>query len=139
MQYFANDGKTLITQEEWTKFRANEEYRTVRKYENHKIKINIEWLGSGDSIASFRSSYALFAVKQYDMVNGEFKHAPESGKTFSKLNEAIEYYETVLFDYTNSHYDEEGEFIEEGNKAVPPKPKKPKLSAVPATDIGFVW
>lgn len=105
---------------------ADESYRTVRAFENEKVRLVITWVGEiKDADELFRTTYPLFKLEQHDKVDGAWVESFESGRTFASMRKVDEYYEDFIVRWTASFFDEDGEIHEVGNLLAPPEPPKP--------------
>lgn len=126
-----------ITGEHWKKLRHDPNYRVVRRYSNGVVHVELEWLGTCDNPDTFRDYYKLFVLKVNNFnEQGQLVPDPvENGKTFGFEHEAIRAYEQFLERWTESHRDEEGEFVEMDNDLIPPPPPNPDA---PSSDVAEI-
>ena len=89
----------------------------IREYNNGKLKVTMLWSGYIDDEIEgsyFVSDYPLFKILVSNMINGEWRKEPIS-QIYSNRQSADVEFEDLLLSYTKSYYDENGEFVYEGN------------------------
>lgn len=116
-----------------------DEYRIVKQFENDKVRLFIVWSGKIENADSlFPSSYPLFVAVQHDYMpdKQEWCESIESGRTFSNIKKANDFYNDFLMQWTESFIDlETGDMQEVGNKLAPPPPPPP--ASAPTGDYEF--
>ena len=134
--YFDREGGQ-ITKDEWTVRQLNEEYRTVRLYDNGKVRLRVYWEGSINlPDDSFRDCWPMFSLLalNYNSV-GLVVTDPMSGKTFPDEESAVAAYEEFLVKWTNCTTDDFGGFSEVDNDEAPPPPPPPPNLDLPISKM----
>lgn len=120
------------------KLQEDDNYTTVRLYDNGKIRVMVRWMGrvEAGAGATFCYFWPMFSIGFWNYGSDERLHPDPlyDGKTFGFEHEAINAYEELLIQWTNSTRSSEG-FKEEDNKLAPPPPPDPDA---PTTSISTI-
>lgn len=135
--YYDREG-FKISRERWSEFGNDDDYCTVRAFDNGAVKVTLVWLGRVDTLKDqWDFMYPIFRlnVANYNS-NGELVADPvDDGKTFRLEREGIEAYEAFVAKWTESYLDDDGELVEVDNDIAPPPPPNPDA---PASDVASV-
>lgn len=139
--YFNKDG-ARIAAEDWSILTKESGYSNVMEYDNGAVRVRVTWVGKVVSIESlFPDMYKVFRldVYNYNAVGGLVSDPVSNGKWFPNKDAAIKAYEEFLVQWTASHKNEEGEFVEEDNFFAPPPPPPPPPSPdAPLSDLATI-
>lgn len=149
--YFDKTGAPM-DKSAWEEKRADDEYRTIRAFDNGTIRVMIFWEGVDKMTADkYRDMWELFRadVFNYDH-NNKMKADPvEHNRTFATEEEAIDWYEDFISGWTTSSVQSKRnakgtwveEFVEVGNTMAPPTSEELATPATEYTDEngGGAW
>ncbi|TSP14034.1 hypothetical protein [Cupriavidus campinensis] len=128
MKYFDRTGAS-IPPEKWQEHRADTEYVDVRKFDNHAVRIGVEWVGKcKDRDALYAYLVPIFKLIFQTNVDGRWISDPTDGKTFATEKEAIKAYDDAVVRWTESERDDDGNVVEVGNIYTPPDLDAPTVS-----------
>lgn len=85
---------------------------SVREYRNERLCVKLVWVGEvsgGDCANLFKSMYPIFKVLILNHRDGEWRQEPIE-HSYAKRKDADSKFEDVIISYTESYYDECGEF-----------------------------
>ena len=128
--YYDREGRR-IEADRWKELQEDEDYRTVRRFDNEEMYAALMWNGriTLSQQASFnecRPVYGLI-VKNYREDGSKVPDPVFDGKTFFNEATAIEGYEAMLVRITEAVRKEDGTLDEVGNVFIPPPPPDPDL------------
>lgn len=134
--YFDREGQS-ITKSEWTVRQLNEEYRTVRLYDNSKVRLRVYWEGKVKCPEdTFQDCWPMFSVMVLNYnSSGLPVNDPMSGKTFPNEESAVAAYEEFLVKWTDCTKDDDGYFVEADNDEAPPPPPPPPNLDLPMSQM----
>ncbi len=135
--YINADG-AHITKEAWQERRSDSEYCTVKRFDNGKVLVEVEWVGEVKNYQNlWPADYPVFrlTVANY-RENGEAVPDPVFDDTsFPDKDFAIQAYTNFLSHWTESGVNEDGVFEEVDNIYTPPPP--PNFDA-PTSDLSTI-
>jgi len=129
---FVDQNGVRITPTEWEEKRANDDYRFIRRFEDDKVRVTVEWIGKvpKSSLQSFREYWPVFEMRVENGTPNGWRLDPADGEQmFGYLDDAVKAYEEFLVRWTECEQDDEGKLIEVGNKLTPPDPNIPTTAA----------
>ena len=131
--YLGRDGRRLQAHE-WARLQKDEDYCSVRAYDNGAVRVLLRWQGKVPDPNTFTEYFPVFAMRVMNYRHdGSMVDDPVgSGKTFFKESDAIKAYETFLETWTACLRDQSGEFVELENDLAPPPPPDPDA---PTSDV----
>lgn len=103
-------------------------YRIVRQFENDAVRCEVTWTGVGDDpVNSMPDFWKLFEMRVWNKNSlGHWVPDPvQDVVTFPTEKKAVEAYEAFLVRWGGCEMGQDGEFVEVGNEAAPPKPVVP--------------
>jgi hypothetical protein len=132
----------VITKERWKELRDDPVYKSVRRYDNGKVHVEIEWYGKVPNPAGTWESLKKvfkFTASNYT-VEGKLVPDGANGEVWFRTEEAaVEHYEKFLADWTESQI-VAGKFVEEGNTLKTLDPDLPESEIViPGFEGGAAW
>jgi len=126
--YLQPDGVKRMTHDEWATMRKLPEACILREYDNGIIYVKVEWIGKIVDYGNVFPDY--YKNVRLDVFNygADGTRSPDpvmSEQWFQNEKKAFAAYETFVTNWSDSHLDSEGAFIEEGNALTPPPPPNP--------------
>lgn len=111
---------------------------TIVDFANDRMTIKVIFNGKLDDGENyFPRNRPLFTAHVHNWTGKSWvSDAVEHEKTFPNEKMAHKWYQEFLMDWSDSYYDDEGEFVEVGNKLTPPKPADPNK---PMSRIESAW
>lgn len=148
--YLNPDGKQISATTFASLLGSNPDAWTIRRYENNRVRAILTVMGRIFNVDMVPQEHWMrFELAVWNIVSEDFQGNPlpeskaypdtdASGK-FRTREEALAAYERFLAKHTECEFDTySGEFIEEGNKFVPPSKDRPTVveSSPIAQDFG---
>jgi hypothetical protein len=131
-----------IRRERWIELRQDAAYVSVRRYDNGRVHVEVEWYGKIDGVQNVFEAYKkVFRMTVHNYLeNGEMVRDALNGETWHRNEaEAIAHYEEFLTSWTESHSNG-GKFVEEGNTLKPINPDLPdSMIVLPGFDGDAAW
>lgn len=142
VRYVDRTGKT-INKEEYQAFKADPAYTTLRQYDNGAVRVKLLWIGRVvNPHLQFFDSFKVFGLEVMNYTSdGTLAPDPIYGdQTFSREDAALKAYETFLTKWADCLVDEDGDFMETGNKMEAPKSANPNTpeSLPDAPELGGI-
>jgi hypothetical protein len=139
--YMDKDG-LLISKSGWINKRADDSYRTIRQFDNGKVRVLLEWYGKVSTPDSFEDYWELFQLRVFNYLDaGQLVDDPNfRDKFFGTESSGVAAYEDFMLRWTDSLVDEEGNFTESEDNTLeqrqPPPPPVP--TDRPSSDAGLI-
>ena len=113
----------LIDAARWESLRSDESYSILGNFENEKVKIRAEWVGKPHDPKVMEEYWEIYSLEVWNWYEDKWVLDTSSRYYYSET-QMMAQYRAFLKRYTECHDDEEGNFVEVGNKLVPPDPNK---------------
>lgn len=113
----------LIDAARWESLRSDESYSILGNFENEKVKIRAEWVGKPHDPKVMEEYWEIYSLEVWNWYEDKWVLDTSSRYYYSET-QMMAQYRAFLKCYTECHDDEEGNFVEVGNKLVPPDPNK---------------
>ena len=113
----------LIDNAQWELLRSDQAYSILGNFENEKVKIRAEWIGKPRDPKVMEEYWEIYELSVWNRHEGKWIVDPSS-RHYSDEAQMMAKYRSFLKRYTECHYDDEGDFVEVGNKLVPSDPNK---------------
>lgn len=122
-RYYKDREGDLIDAARWESLRSDESYSILGNFENEKVKIRAEWVGKPHDPKVMEEYWEIYSLEVWNWYEGKWVLDTSSRYYFSEA-QMMAQYRAFLKRYTECHDDEEGNFVEVGNKLTPPDPNK---------------
>lgn len=122
-QYKDRDGELIATKQEWLALRSNDGYAILGNFENDKVRIRAEWTGEPRDRRVMNEYWEIYDLSVWNWYEGHWVLDPSS-RAYYDEKQMMAQYRAFLKRYTECHDDDEGNFVEVGNKLEPPDPNK---------------
>lgn len=113
----------LIDNAQWELLRSDQAYSILGNFENEKVKIIAEWTGIPRDSNVMEEYWEIYELSVWNWHEGKWVVDPSS-RHYYDAAQMMAKYRSFLKRYTECHDDDEGNFVEVGNKLVPPDPNK---------------
>lgn len=113
----------LIDAARWESLLSDESYSILGNFENEKVKIRAEWVGKPHDPKVMEEYWEIYSLEVWNWYEDKWVLDTSSRYYYSET-QMMAQYRAFLKRYTECHDDEEGNFVEVGNKLVPSDPNK---------------
>lgn len=113
----------LIDRAEWERLQSDTSYSILGDFENEKVKIKAKWLGVPYDSKVMEEYWEIYSLEVWNWYEGKWVLDTSSRRYYDE-KQMMAQYRAFLKRYTECHDDDEGNFVEVGNKLVPPDPNK---------------
>lgn len=113
----------LIDAARWESLLSDESYSILGNFENEKVKIRAEWVGKPHDPKVMEEYWEIYSLEVWNWYEDKWVLDTSSRYYYSET-QMMAQYRAFLKRYTECHDDEEGNFVEVGNKLAPPDPNK---------------